>query len=132
MVRAFRHALALIIAVSLVAGTAAWRPCMAMQIAAAAAEHLAVSSPHMDAHHHDGHDHLAMHHEPSSDAPAAPASDDHGCLKCCAMCTVATVLPSGVADATVLTVTAAVFFGGPQHWSGATVPIDPGIPKRIV
>jgi hypothetical protein len=103
---------------------------MAMQVAAAAAEHIVASSQHMD-HQHGGHDQLAMHHEHSSNPPAAPAADDHGCLKCCAMCTVATVPSPGVAGATVFVVTAAVFFSGGQHRSGATVPIDPGIPKRI-
>ena len=61
-----------------------------------------------------------------------PAADDHGCMKCCAMCTVADALcPPGVDTAVTFTVSSQVFFRDQETWSGNTVAVDPGIPKRI-
>src|SRR2546421_10269329 len=94
MRRIFRRALALSIAFALVASAAAWRECTALQAAT-----VAVASSHAShaAHHHasvdDGENaYHAMHHERRTGDPAAPAADDHGCMKCCTMCAVANAL----------------------------------------
>jgi hypothetical protein len=56
---------------------------------------------HAAAAGHGEHDHHKMHHQNAADGPATPAADDHGCMKCCAMCTVANALLPA-ANATVI------------------------------
>ena len=74
----------------------------------------------------------AMHAQHGMADPGPPVADDHGCMKCCSMCTVANaVLPA--ADTTVVfTISAHVFSRDHEARSGNTVAVDPGIPKRIV
>src|SRR5215212_8113805 len=90
-----RHVLVLIVAFALVASAAAWRQCTGLQLAAASIEH-GSAGHHDHAVGHGEHDHHAMHDQHAADSPAAPAADDHGCMKCCSMCTVATTLPPAV------------------------------------
>jgi hypothetical protein len=73
-----------------------------------------------------------MHAQHGAADPGPPAADDHGCMKCCSMCTVANaVLPA--ADTTVVfAISGHVFTRDHEAWSGNTVAVDPGIPKRIV
>jgi hypothetical protein len=138
MRRVFRHIVVLTVAFALVASAAAWQQCTALQLAAAAVagiEHGSRAASHHDqAASHGEHDHHAMHaqHQQGTDDQVPSAADDHGCMKCCSMCTVANaVLP--VADAAVVfTISAHVFSGDHNAWSGNTVVVDPGIPKRIV
>jgi hypothetical protein len=135
MPRVFRQALALTLAIALVASTAAWRQCTALQLAAATTENSADGPIASNRHHapsdRGAHDHHATHQHTVADEPATPAVDDHGCMKCCTMCSVATaMLP--IANATLTVTTSAhVFFQRHETWSGKTLAVDPGIPKRI-
>jgi len=133
MRRVLRHILVCAIAVALVGGGAAWRPCASLQRAAgtAAMDHGA----HAPSHHATtaaSHDHNSMHHDHGAPpVPVAPTADDHACMKCCAMCTMATLVP--------LAGTATVPFriSSPVAWRPSQMPpdndiaVDPGIPKRI-
>lgn len=136
MRRVFRHVLVSTIAFALVASAAAWRQCTALQLASAAmagmAHGLHAPNHHADAAGHGEHDHHAMHHQHAADEPSAPAADDHGCMKCCAMCTVANALLPAATATVTFTVSAHVFSRDHETWSGSTVAVDPGIPKRIV
>lgn len=115
------------IAVALVGSAAAWRQCPELQAAAAAH----ASSQHVHAADTGAHDHHAMHHgHPADGAPAAPKAH-HDCMKCCAMCMVAGALPPSAVEIAGPAVSAAAFRSGHQHWSGNTIAVDPGIPKRI-
>jgi len=73
-----------------------------------------------------------MHAQHGTDDPAPPAADDHGCMKCCSMCTVANAVVPAANATVIFTVTAHVFARDHKEWSGNTVAVDPGIPKRIV
>jgi hypothetical protein len=138
MRRVFRHVLIMTIAFALVASAAAWRQCTGLQLAAAAVA--SIEPAHSPGHHaqsvsHGVHDHQGMHHQHVADnsaVPGIPATDDHGCMKCCAMCTVATALLPAANAAVIFTVTSHVFSRDPETWSGNMVAVDPGIPKRIV
>jgi hypothetical protein len=125
MRRTVRHLLVLTLAFALVASAAAWRQCAALQMAAADA----ANSEHAPGH--GEHDHHAMHQH-AADEPAAPAADDHGCMKCCTMCTVATATLPTANAAVTFTISAHEFFQRPKAWSGNTIAVDPGIPKRTV
>jgi hypothetical protein len=127
--------LALTVAFALVASAAAWRQCTGLQLAAPAAATLA-SDSHAMAHHpdaagHGQHEHHQMHQNVADD-PAPPAADDHGCMKCCAMCTVANALLPAANTPLIFTVSVHVFSRDHETWLGNTVAVDPGIPKRIV
>ena len=107
----FRHVLALTVAFALVASAAAWRQCTGLQMAAAAAS--VDHSSHAMAHHtdavgHGEHGHHKMRHN-AADDPALPAADDHGCMKCCAMCTVANALLPAANATVIFTVSVHVF-----------------------
>jgi hypothetical protein len=132
----FRHVLALTVAFALVASAAAWRQCTGLQLAAAAAANIE-PVPHAMAHHadaagHGEHDRHKMHHQNAADDPIAPAADDHGCMKCCAMCTVANALLPAANATVIFTLAIHVFSRDHETWFGNTVAVDPGIPKRIV
>src|SRR6185436_16629114 len=133
MRRVFRHILVLTVAFALVASAAAWRQCTGLQLAGAAAARIAQGSAshHAQAAGHGEHDHHAMHGQPAANDPATPAADDHGCMKCCAMCTVAVALLPTTGAAVTFTLSAHVFSRDHAVWSGNTVAVDPGIPKRI-
>ena len=73
-----------------------------------------------------------MHASPRTADPGPPAADDHGCMKCCSMCTVANAVMPVANAAVIFTVTAHVFSRDDEAWFGNTVAVDPGIPKRIV
>ena len=131
-----RHLLVLTVAFALVASAAAWRQCTGLQLAAAAAansEHSSrVAYHHAQTAGHGEHDHHAMHAQHGMADPGPPVADDHGCMKCCAMCTVANALLPA-ANATVnITVSVHVFAGDHETLTANTVAVDPGIPKRIV
>jgi hypothetical protein len=130
-----RHALVLTVAFALVASAAAWRQCTGLQLAAAAAggEHCShVADHHAQAASHGEHDHHAMHAQLGMDDPSPPAVDDHGCMKCCSMCTVANAVLAAADTGVVFTISGHVFSRDREAWSGNTVAVDPGIPKRIV
>jgi hypothetical protein len=132
MRRVFHHAVVLIAVLALVASAAAWRQCSGLQMAAAAAKH--VQPPHV-AQSPSGHDHATMHHQHGADGPAqpaAPATDDHGCQKCCSMCMVANALLPAAGNAVALKWTSVTFAGVTERRTENLVAVDPGIPKRIV
>jgi hypothetical protein len=136
MPSAFRHILAFTVAFALVASAAAWRQCTGLQLAAAAAAASVDHSSHAMAYHaaaagHGEHDHHQMHHN-TADDPAPPAADDHGCMKCCAMCTVANALLPAVNATVIFTVSVHVFSRDHETWFGNIVAVDPRIPKPIV
>jgi hypothetical protein len=99
---------------------------------AAAASTGTLGSHHDLAGGHGEHDHHAMHTQHGTADPGPPAADDHGCMKCCSMCTVANAVMPAAAIAVVFAVAAHVFSRDHEAWSGNTVAVDPGIPKRIV
>jgi hypothetical protein len=130
MRRVFHQVLALTVAFALIASAAAWRQCTGLQLAAAAGA--SVADHHDHAAGAGEHDHHAMHAQHGMADPGPPAADDHGCMKCCSMCTVANaVLPVADTDV-VFTIAAHVFSRDHEAWSGNSVAVDPGIPKRIV
>ncbi len=125
----------MMIALALVTTAAGWQQCTALNLAASAAPAIGHAShatnQHADVADHAHGDH-ATHAGHSAGDPVMPAADDHGCMKCCAMCTVANALPP-VADATApLTVSTHVFSRDQGAWTANTITVDPGIPKRIV
>jgi hypothetical protein len=134
MRRVFHHVVVLTVAFALFASAAAWRQCTGLQLAAAAAagsEH----GSHAAAHHEqaaDEHDHHAMHAQHGTADPGPAAADDHGCMKCCSMCTVANAVMPAINAAVVFTISGHVFIRDHEAWTGNTVAVDPGIPKRIV
>ena len=73
-----------------------------------------------------------MLHQPVPNDPVAPAADDHGCKKCCAMCTVATTLPPAAGVDAIFVVSSSLFASRHETKFGNVVAVDPGIPKRIV
>ena len=131
-----RQLLVLTVAFALVASAAAWRQCTGLQLAAAAAansEHSSrVAGHHVQTAGHGEHDHHAMHAQHGMADPGPPVADDHGCMKCCSMCTVANAVLPAADTAVVFTISAHVFCRDHEAWSGNTVAVDPGIPKRIV
>jgi hypothetical protein len=127
MRQVFRRALAFAVAFALIASAGAWRQCTALQLVAAA------TAPAYHAPMAAGHDHHAMmHQQNAAHEPAAPADTDHGCMKCCSMCTVANAMLPATGDAKIFTVSSVVFAPAPENWTGNLVAVDPGIPKRIV
>ena len=130
-----RHIFVLTVAFALVASAAAWRQCTGLQLAAAVAagsEHGSHVADHLSQIGHGEHDHHAMHAQHGTDDTVPPAADDHGCMKCCSMCTVANAVLPATDTAVVFTISAHVFSREYEAWSGSTVAVDPGIPKRIV
>jgi len=131
----FHNVLVLTVAFALVASAAAWRQCTGLQRTAMAAS--TAPSSHVAGHHartagHGEHDHHAMHAQHGMADPDPPVADDHGCMKCCSMCTVANAVMPAADTAVVFTISAHVFSREHEAWSGSTVAVDPGIPKRIV
>ena|ERR1043166_6012585 len=134
MRRVFRQGLVLIVAFALVASAAAWRQCTGLQMAAAAgvAHGSSAAGHHDHGAGHGEHDHHAMHAQHGTADPGPPTADDHGCMKCCSMCTAANAVVPVANTAVIFTVTAHVFARDQLAWSGNTIAVDPGIPKRIV
>jgi hypothetical protein len=118
------------IALSLVIGTTAWRPCVATALAAG--NQLPIpANDYVHGADSNAHQHHGMQHDPLPAAPAHPGDDDHGCLKCCAMCTAAAALPAGLLEEAISIAGSAAPFPDGPHLAGRMIPIDPGIPKRI-
>ena len=137
MPRWLHQSLVLTIAFALVASTVAWRQCTAMQFAAAMSAAAAPADHAHDMNDHGSHDHgshhrLAMPQDRASAEPAVPTADDHGCLKCCSMCTVANMTLPVLADAVTFRISPAEFFVAYEDLTGNTIAVDPGIPKRII
>lgn len=130
------------VAFALVASAAAWRQCSALQMAAAAVSIERGShgaDRHGQATSYGEHDHHAMHQQHVADDLAAdvtksapPVADDHGCMKCCSMCTVANALLPAADTAVIFAVSSPVFSGDDETWTANLITVDPGIPKRIV
>ena len=130
-----RHIFVLTVAFALVASAAAWRQCTGLQLAAAVAagsEHGSHVADHLSQIGHGEHDHHAMQAQRGTDDPVSPAADDHGCMKCCSMCMVANAVLPAANTTVVFTISDHVFSRDHDAWSGNTVAVDPGIPKRIV
>src|SRR5690242_16858562 len=129
MRRVFHRVLVLTVAFALVASAAAWRQCTGLQLAAAVAagsEHGAHgTSHHAQAAGHGEHDHHGMHTQHGTVDPGPPAADDHGCMKCCSMCTVANAVMPAADTAVVFTISGHVFSRDHGAWSGNTVAVDP-------
>jgi len=129
MRRLVRHILVWAVAVALVAGGAAWQPCLQLANAAAGPDHRAPG------HHGQttavaSHDRHAMHHDQGAPPPpVTPTSDDHACMKCCAMCTMATIVPLAAAAAVPFTMSSPVAYRPSQTPPDNTIAVDPGIPK---
>jgi hypothetical protein len=108
MRRVFHHVLVLTVAFALVARAAAWRQCTGLQLAAAIAAGSEHGSPvaghHDQAVGHGEHAHHAMHAQYGMEDPNPPAADDHGCMKCCSMCTVANAVVPAADTAVVFTI----------------------------
>ena len=135
MHRACHRALVLIVALALVASATAWRQCAALQMAAGIGGGSNIASGHAQASGHGEHGALAMHAEHAthnSHGPATPATDDHGSMKCCSMCTVASALLPAASATVIFAVSFQVFSGDPEAWIANTVAVDPGIPKHTV
>src|SRR5438045_1751510 len=135
MRRIFRHALIGTLVIALVASAAAWRQCTALQLAAANAANMEHTSHaahhHGDIANHGQSDHHAMHLQPAPDDSGAPAADDHGCMKCCTMCTVANAVVPAATVTVIFTVSTLLFSRNQDVWFGNSIAVDPGIPKRI-
>src|SRR5436190_10830442 len=108
MRRVFHHVLVLTVAFALVASAAAWRQCTGLQSAATVAadsEHgSSVAGHHDQAAGHGEHDHYTVHAQHGTDDTVPPAADDHGCMKCCSMCTVANAVMPAANTAVVFTI----------------------------
>jgi hypothetical protein len=132
MRRIFRHILVWAVAVALVAGGAAWQPCLQLANAAAGPDHRA-SSHHGKPTAMAAHDHHAIHHDHGAPppTPVTPTADDHACMKCCAMCAMATIVPLAAAAAVPFTMSSPVAYRPSRTLPDNTVAVDPGIPKRI-
>jgi len=134
MRRLVRHLLVYVMAVAFATSGLAWRHCAAAKIAAPApiaaqsAGDTAAHHDHAAAHSHHG-DH-AVEHQPAAADPVPPATDDHACVKCCSICTVAGALPPHV-DEAIFALSSIEFCGKSDNRVGSTIRIDPGIPKRI-
>jgi hypothetical protein len=122
-----------LLALAFAASGAAWSTCLAAQqapIAPVAVHHAHDASAHHEhaghAHHHG--DRGAIHHA-TTDEPSAPAADDHGCVKCCSICTMTAAVPASAAAVSLIAATV-VFSSEPDDHSAHAVRVDPGIPKR--
>jgi len=119
------------VAVALVAGGAAWQPCLQLANAAAGPDHRAPSH-HVQTAAMAPHDHHAMRHDHGAPPPpVSPSADDHACMKCCAMCTMATLVPFAPAAAVPFTISSPVVYRPSQTPPDNAIAVDPGIPKRI-
>jgi hypothetical protein len=132
------------IAAALIVSGATWRACIAEHLPPAAPasahpshaqhSHIALHERHGD----DGAAHLGVHHHGAESQPqhatddGQPALGDHACLKCCSMCTVASVMPADPNPGVTFIISAVLFSAAQSHCSDRVVLIDPGIPKRIV
>ena len=119
-----------LLAIAFVASGAVWRHCVAAVPAAAnaaAAHHDHDTASH---HGHGAHDQHASHNQAPAQ-PDQPIADDHICGKCCGVCTFVGAPPPDM-TAMAAGVAAVLFSLARNCCSGATVRVDPGIPKRIV
>jgi hypothetical protein len=134
------------IVAALIGSGATWRACVAEHLPAATPVSAHQSHEHQshDAAHHEHHGddsdrrHAGSHHgagphqQNTVDDVGRIAPDDHACLKCCAMCTVASIVPTDPNPVVIFTVSAVLFSTEQDHRSDRVILIDPGIPKRIV
>jgi hypothetical protein len=72
----------------------------------------------------------ADHHQGMGD-PGAMAGDDHGCSKCCGVCTLVVAMTADAGNAAFFAVSPAMFGCRSEHCSDTKLRVDPGIPKRI-
>lgn len=115
------------ITIALTASAAAWSHCPEIQsIALAVGSHSPSHHDHATGAQHNDHQ---MHHQRATGEPPSPG--DHDCMKCCAICMTASALLPTTVETTSPSVSAVVFRPDHEYWSGNTIAIDPGIPKRI-
>ena len=74
---------------------------------------------------------VAMVHQHSSN-DAGLLVDDRMCAKCCGLCTLVMAVTVDARAAMIFAVSSTSFSDRPEHRVGATVKVDPGIPKLIV
>jgi hypothetical protein len=128
MRRIFRQMLVWATAVALIASGAAWQPCLQLANADPGPDHRA-SSHHGQAAAAALHDHHGMHHDHGiAPAPVAPTANDHACMKCCATCTMATIVPLAAAATVPLTMSWPVAYRPSRTPPDNTIAVDPGIP----
>jgi hypothetical protein len=134
------------IVAALIVSGATWRVCIAGHLPAASPvsvqrshEHHSPAVVHHEHHgddsdgrHGGGHQGTGSHQQHSADDGGQLALDDHACLKCCSMCTVASVMPADPNPVVIFTISAVLFSVEQDHRSDRVVLIDPGIPKRTV
>jgi hypothetical protein len=86
----------------------------------------------MDAGAHHNHQ-AGMSHDNDVGSPSSkqPAPHDHGCQKCCALCSAATVSVPTLPEANLI-VTGHEFVIRADHLIAVQVLLDPGIPKTSV
>jgi len=121
-----------VLALAFVASGAMWRHCMAAMPAPVdiAAQHDHDHLGHDAPSHHDHGAHHQHAPNPAADTPDQPITNDHTCGKCCSVCSVVGVAPPDMGAAAD---ESAVLFSLPRDCcTGATIRVDPGIPKRIV
>jgi hypothetical protein len=97
-------------------------------------EHGAEHTHHAEGHHMSGggHEAHAHHHAGMAAADETPQpSGDHPSKTCCTACTVASPLPPTADSIVEFTVSPAVYGSLAGFDFSVTVPVDPGIPKRI-
>ena len=138
-----RRSLILLLTLSFAASGVAARQCDAAHHSTPAvgvAEQAPGSHQHHDhaahggpqAHELQAHEfHVAMVHQHGSNHAGALA-DDHMCAKCCGLCTLVMAMTTDSRAATIFSVSSASFSDKPEYRAGATVKVDPGIPKLIV
>lgn len=81
---------------------------------------------------HGPQDHGTAGHQHESNDFVPTAHDDHGCDKCCGICTLVGAMVAEVGDTAIFTASSACYFHKSDFCSDTTIRVDPGIPKRMV
>jgi hypothetical protein len=134
----FRRSLVLLLISSFAASGVAARQCDAAHHSTAASGATQQALVDHEHHHHAAHGGSqalgaggAMVHQHGSNGGGALA-DDHMCAKCCGLCTLVMAVTVDARVAVIFSASSASFSDKPEHRVGATVKVDPGIPKLIV
>jgi hypothetical protein len=133
MRRALRYSLVWLLALTFAASGLSWQHCVTIQSAAAAPvaiHQVSDATDHAHAGHHGPrHGDHDVKHQHAADEPAQPGAADHVCGKCCSVCTVAGVVPPGAGNA-LFAISFVMFSFTTDDFTGGTIRVDPGIPKR--
>jgi hypothetical protein len=134
------------IVAALIVSGATWRVCITEHAPVAnpvsaqqSNEHHSHTATHHEHHgddsdgrHGGGHHGAGLHQQHAADDGGQLALDDHACLKCCSMCTVASIMPADPNPVVKFTISTVLFSIEQGYRSDRVVLIDPGIPKRVV